>query len=359
MEKQKCKIIHIISDIDTGGGQTHLIDILKNINKQKFKIFVICPFDGHYLPEVKKYSVEYIPAKFNQNPFKIAVQLYKIFKIIQPDIVHNHLLRACYIASPVALLFTKKVFNNLHGSVTDDTKTNKIKIQIYLTYNRILNKLGCRYIAVSNFNRKQLIEQGIKKDKITVIYNGINEFFSKRKINNNNKRILNVICIARLAPQKGIFTLLKAAKKLEGIVFFQIVGDGELRDEIDSFVSDNNIKNVELKGFHKDIEPFLQRSDFFILTSIWEGLPISIIEAMSCSLPVIASNVGGIPELVIDGKGGFLCQPNDIDCFVEKILYLKDNPHLRKEFGDFNRKRFEDNFTVEQMMYKLEKLYEA
>ena len=352
------KIIHIISDIGTGGGQTHLIDVLKNMDRQKFKIFVICPSEGHYINEVKRYADEYYFINFNQNFLKIILQLYKFLKITKPDIVHNHLLRACYLASPIARLFTRKVFNNLHGSVTDDITANKIKIAAYLIYNRILNRLGCQYIAVSNFNKEQLVEQGIKKDKITVIYNGINGFLSKREKSKKNI-FFNAVCIARLAPQKGIFTLLKIAKKLEEIVLFQIVGDGELRKEIDDFIINNDINNVELKGFHKDIEPFLQCADFFILASNWESMGIVIAEAMACSLPVIASNVGGIPELVIDGKGGFLCEPNDIDSFVEKIKSLEDNPHIREEFGAFNRKRFEDNFTVEQMMRKLEKLYEV
>lgn len=352
------KIIHIISDIGTGGGQTHLIDILKNIDRQKFKIFVICPPKGHYINEVKKYADEYYFINFNQSFLKITLQLYNFLKITKPDIIHNHLLRACYLASPVARLFTRKVFNNLHGSVTDDITANKIKIAIYIIYNKLLNILGCQYIAVSEFNKNQLIQQKIKKSDITTIYNGIGNQWSSVKKTINMNTGLKLISVCRLAPQKGVFSLLNIAQKAE-YINLKIIGDGTLYEEMKQTIDKQNLKNVNLLGFQKDVKSFLHEADAFILTSEWESMGIAIAEAMACALPVIASNVGGIPELIIDGKGGFLCESNDIDGFVEKIKYLKDNPHLREEFSAFNRKRFKDNFTLEQMINKLEALYES
>lgn len=355
----KIKIIYTISDAGTGGGQTHLLEVLRNLNRKRFEILLVCPPQGHYVKSFIKYVDKYYFVDFNQILLKTIVQLQKIFKTEKPDIIHNHLLRASLLAAPIGLCYTSKVLNHLHGSVIDNPNAPIWKVKLYSFGSMLLNRFGCRYIAVSNFNKQQLIREGINKSDISVIYNGIDEALFKRSSSYilKEKEQLIGVCVARLAPEKGLFTLLNVAKELEGEVVFQIVGDGPQREGIENYMREHQIKNVQLVGFQKDVRPFLEQADFFILTSEWEAMGIVIVEAMAYRLPVIASRVGGIPELVIEGEGGYLCDVGDVNDFVDKVNGLMNNANLIEVMGTFNQTFFRQKFTLLKMYETLEKLY--
>jgi glycosyltransferase involved in cell wall biosynthesis len=230
-----------------------------------------------------------------------------------------------------------------------------------------------RMVAVSEDIKKFLIKEiGIKNGRITTIYNGINlnlyrpdnnQRYKVRKelgINNNQPLIGT---IGNLYPVKGHTYLLKAmaiVKKMCPVIKLLITGRGRLLDELKREAIKLDIeKNVNFLGFREDIPSLLQAIDIFVLPSISEGLPLSALEAMACEKPVVATNVGGVPEVIINGKTGFLVSPWNSEALAEKILLLLRNKNMANHFGRAGRARVEKEFNLEIMIQRYQELYES
>ncbi len=357
-------IVHIISSSDTGGAQTLLLNILQNIDTSKYRLIVICNHEGHYVSDFQNYANKTYLLNFNhKNPLKeffFAYNLYsKIRKIIikeKVDIVHNHLWKACFYGSHAAQGIVKKVFNNLHGELISEVEESSLKLNLY---RYLYQKLQGRSIAISHYNAKELVKLGIKKEDITVIYNAIdaiyfNHIHHKNIIHDNP---FNVLCIARIFPQKGIDYLLETAEKLDNNIQINIIGDGVDYKEISLLIKKKNLSNIHLLGFKKDVRPYLEQADVFVLPSRWEGFGIVLLEAMAYELPIIASNTGGIPEIVQHDKGGLLFDVGNINQLIEHLIFLKNNIEIRKRMGNHNKAYFLKHFTLKKMIENLDKLY--
>ncbi|WP_113928344.1 glycosyltransferase [Bacillus sp. P14.5] len=165
--------------------------------------------------------------------------------------------------------------------------------------------------------------------------------------------------VARFSAQKDYKTLIQSITKVEGDFRVRLVGDGELIGEIKQIVLQLNLSDkVEFLGKRNDVIDLLRESDVFILSTNYEGLPISIIEAMSQGLPVVATDVGGVNELIADNKNGYLVRRKDSDQLAEKIKNLISDQALRNSMGDESYKRFRDKFTSKVMLDKTFNVYE-
>ncbi len=353
------KIVHITSDSGLGGGQTHLIDVIKHLDRSKFTVVVICDRTGAYVNDFKRYSDNCYQINFKSHLLSIMYSIFKILVKESPDIVHSHLLRACIIGTISAYFArTKKIYSNLHGTVGDDKSVSNLKYWAYVGLLRRMQWLGSQFIAVSEDMKQKLIAQGIDGGKIFVIYNGVDANRFKYSTKEDIEIPIKLVFVGRLALQKGVVYLIEALKALNPAHFtLTIVGDGILSDEVKAKVVAYELSNVTFLGFIKDVQPILSEHDVFVAPSLWEGLPISFIEAMSMSMPVIATTVGGIPELIIDGKGGYLCEPANPKALADAITKLVNEPEQLIAFGKFNRQRVEEYFTVEKCINEIEALY--
>mgnify|MGYP002410365723 FL=1 len=157
--------------------------------------------------------------------------------------------------------------------------------------------------------------------------------------------------------------MLHALSILKGLGYqFQadFIGGGSLLEELRMQAESSGIDDcVNFLGVRQDVYDILARSDVFVLGSLWEGLPVSIMEAMACNLPVVASNVGGIPELVIDAQTGYHVPPADPEAIAEKLKVLIEHPEMRKQMGSCGRQRIIDHFSVNEMVRKTEMLIES
>jgi glycosyltransferase involved in cell wall biosynthesis len=169
-----------------------------------------------------------------------------------------------------------------------------------------------------------------------------------------------IVCtVARLHEQKGIPVLVRAIDSVvkRGFkVTAVVVGDGPLKYEISALIRELNA-HVILAGFQKDVTPFIRAADIFVLPSLWEGFGLAIIEAMSFSKPVIATKVGGIPEILLDGMAGILCPPNDPESLSDTIITMIKNPDLREKMGRAGRERVENFFTAQIMSSRYQEIY--
>ncbi|MCK4400870.1 glycosyltransferase family 4 protein, partial [bacterium] len=213
----------------------------------------------------------------------------------------------------------------------------------------------------------------IPADKFEVIYNGVDlDFWQKnipsQKVIVEKKIKLGLLendkviaAIGRLHPQKGHEYLLRAARKIitrMKNLKILIVGDGPMRDSLESLSERLGIKeNVVFTGKRNDIKDILYLSDISVISSIREGFSNVVLESMACGKPVVATDVGGNKEIIINGENGFIVSSGDEDALADRILTLAGNEELTKKMG-LATKETVKNFSLSRMAYKTEKLYE-
>ena len=226
-----------------------------------------------------------------------------------------------------------------------------------------------RLIAVSEALKNVAIHLGLPAEKAIVIsgpigVNLLTPYKDTEKKDGKKTYSCRVIYVGNLSRPKRVDILLKSMNAVvakNSAVTLEIVGDGNLRTELVNLVDELNLgPYVTFHGSvpHEEIPSLLLRATIFIHCSEDEGLPVAIIEAMTCGLPVVASNVGGIPELVENGKNGFILDPEDIHGFAEKITLLCENSKLRGELGSYGRNLVRRILNKEDTLAKLKKVYQ-
>lgn len=219
---------------------------------------------------------------------------------------------------------------------------------------KVWNKIDLM-ISPSNFNRNMLVSNGAICKKNITLPNFVND------ISNDNIQFGDyAFYLGRLSVEKGIMNIIKSVKDIDNAKLM-IAGDGPERENIEKYIKENNLENrITLLGYlnPQEIQAHLSKCKFVIFSSIcYENCPYSILETMAAEKATIASDVGGVSELVIDGKNGFLYPFDDIDKLKEKIALLYSNDDLAKELGKNARKTFEENYTSEVYYKKLMEQY--
>ncbi|MHC4269626.1 MAG: glycosyltransferase [Planctomycetota bacterium] len=226
-------------------------------------------------------------------------------------------------------------------------------------------------LAVSDATKKLLVKDGIKKSKIDVLLNSIDyNFWEKEPYLSTFRKELNIGAetfviglIGRLGYDKDLPTFLKVARKTllhYPDTIFVLVGEGRT-NEMDMLkrqcVEDGMDKSVIFTGFRSDLKNIYSALDLFLMTSTAEGLPNTVLEAMSMGVPVVSTSVDGVPELVIDGKTGYLCRIGAVDNLTEKVKVLIENNELRECFSKASRERIKVEFSFDKRLRLIEEYY--
>jgi glycosyltransferase involved in cell wall biosynthesis len=219
-------------------------------------------------------------------------------------------------------------------------------------------------IAISQKISELLIEAGVKCEGIRLIHSGVDPrpFAAAAKGPNGHPERLVVGMAAVLEERKGHRLLLEAARRLkqqQGLhISYRLAGEGSLKKTLEATAERLGLKeDVQFLGFVFDMPGFLADVDVVVLPSLFEGLGVSVLEAMAAGKAVIASRVGGLPELVIDAATGFLVEPRDVAGLADAIGKLAHDRNLIRSMGKKGRERLEKNFTMEQMARKNEDYY--
>lgn len=362
------KIMHVMLSLDYGGAEKVATNLINKMSQDRYD-FSVCTLDrlgsaSHGLNSNTRIEcANRVSGLDLQLPFRMA----KIIRKFSPDIVHAHNCTALlYGALAARLAGVKKIVVTQHGSIADES--NKVKSVLKL-YSGLISK----NIAVS-----KTVETCIKNiyepagAKTELIINGIDEdYYSKiAGANNNLKADLGIKGnefvighVARLSPEKDQTTLIRAfAKVLERskAVKLIIVGDGPLRKSMETLSTELGIADkVIFAGFQDNIRSFLNIFDIFVLPSIREGTSLTLLEAMAMELPVIATDVGGNPDIVINNETGLLVPSKDIDALSGAILKLHNYSLLRNKMGKAGRARVDRNFSLRAMTEKYDTIYRA
>lgn len=354
---KRINILYLITDSGTGGAENILLSLIKGLDKGRYSVNLFSLLGpGPLIAKAKKLGIEAVSLKM-KTKFDL-ISLLKIFFYLRGkrvDILHTHLYHSNIIG--YFLKKWKKIPIFLYTSHGLPIKKNS---PLSLCNNLIMRRANQQIIAVSFDVKRKLINYGkVKPEKITVIHNGtdVGEFLPSE----GGKGIL-VGTIATLRPVKGHRYLLYAAalvlKKVPDVKFL-IIGQGPLRNSLEELAGKLNIaKNVIFMGYQKDITEILARLTLFVLPSIREPLGICLLEAMAAGLPVVATNVGGIPEVVKEKETGLLVPPKDPEALAQVILTLLEDKEKAKNMGIAGRKRVEQKFTIGTMIRKTEQVYQ-
>ncbi len=360
------KICYVIGQLGKGGAEKQLFELVKGIDRKRFHPIVISFCQGEYWSrEIKKLNTQVLELKKNKMKLSrlfVLTNLLRLLKSVKPDIIHTYMLTANFYGRVAAVIARVPVIIASERSLVELGKDKNL----YLIY-KLLAVVTSGIICNSNKTYESLvIKYSIDRKKVFTVHNGINvsEYFKGKSLKNRGKLTKHVIgTVGRLYPVKNHRYFLDIAKViLEAIndksVKFLIVGGGPLKNVLESYSKKLGIENnIEFAGDRNDIADLLQRMDIFVMTSLYEGFPNAIMEAMGIGLPVVATDVGGIGELVIDGETGFLCQSNDANALAKKVMSLLNNGNEAKRMGENGRKRILNEFGVERMVKETENIY--
>lgn len=360
-------VLHVISDVTLGGAGTLLVTLTKKLDKEKFRIFVVCPKGAKIAQMLDQNSVTVIEAQrmkpdcsFN---FGSLGELIKIIKENKIDIVHTHASLSGRIAGKLAgrkIIYTRHTHSDVSAA-----QMGKLKV----TINKYVNLFLChKIIAVSNFIAKQLIEFGIPKDRIVTIHNAIDVDLFKDVGNKEDLRKtygygdeLILIQIGRIEEVKGHKYLIQAVSQIDKEkhnIKALILSTGSKKEEMQQLAKDLNVDDrVIFTGLVKDINEYIIMSDVLVLPSLGEAFGLVLCEGMILGKPCIASNVHGIPEVVSDGINGILVEPRDVEGIKSAIIKMYDNKELREQMGKQGRETVLEKFNSEKMARQVEALY--
>ena len=352
------KILQVINNLDVGGAETLLKNYVLNNNEKGIDnhLCTLVSSRSFIVNELQKNNIRYYDLQL-KNKYLITSAIKKLNEIIkqnQYDIVHMHLFPAQYYA-----YFLKKKNKHVKFIFTEHSEFNSrrnkkifypLEKKSYLTYDNILCISKTTKNALNNYIP-------ILHNKTKVLYGGI----ISPKVKSQEK-MYDLILVGSLRSEvKGVDIYLNAIKLLGNKVNKALVlGDGVLKEELINLRDKLGLKEkVQFLGNVKDVNKYLSKSKVFCLPSRWEGFGLAIIEAMSNGLPVVASKVGGIPEVITDGQDGVLVNVEDYKTFSKEISELLENEEKRINLGINAMKTAKDKFSINSYVNRLNNFYKS
>jgi glycosyltransferase involved in cell wall biosynthesis len=358
------RILYLITRSEPGGAQSHLSSLVEHFSSEVVGVAAGLDEDNSLEGVTQRRGVEFVPIRHliqPLNPLKDAravLEIAGLMRRLKPDLVHIHSSKAGIVGRLGARLVGIPSVFTAHGWVFADGVSWKHKlvgVPSELAFGRLANHI----ITVSEADHRLTLRYKITDAKrVTVVHNGIED--TPHRLESSLGDEVRLVMVARFAPPKDHELLLRAIKNLQGSWRLLLIGDGPLRAQAERLAIDLGVADrVEFLGSRPDVPELLAGSDVFVLASNKEGLPISILEGMRAGLPVVASDVGGIPETVRDGENGFLVPRTDPVALRTALQKLIDDPALRQRFGQASRKRFERDFTAQRMFDQTRAIYES
>ncbi|HDQ00189.1 MAG TPA: glycosyltransferase family 1 protein [bacterium] len=374
---KKIKLAHLQVLPIMSGVQKSMFDLISRLDEEKFTVTVICQSEGELTDVLSKSQIPFIVLPSLKREinlfydFKAFVNLIKTFRKNKFDIVHTHSSKPGFIGRVAGKISNVKcLVHTVHGFAFHEF-SHKSSVFIFTLLERLAGKFSDKIIIVNDQDYRYALNKKIAKmDKLIKITNGINGNDYNRKVNFLKKRLelqvgerQQTICsVGRLWKQKDPATFIRSVplvlKQFPDCCFL-IIGDGPLQLDLEQLIKELQIEqNVKFLGWRKDVNEILQVVDIFVQTSLWEGLSLSILEAMASGKPVVATNIKGNNELILDGENGFLIKPGDHEMLADRIITLLSDRQLAERFGKRNQDRVVNEFNIENVVKKTEQVYQ-
>jgi len=360
----KIKVLEIIGDSTLAGAPRHLLSLLENLNSKKFSLFVICPpgpLAGEIRSLKKNIDLEIVPMR-SKLDFASIYEIRANIKHIKPDIIHVHGTRAGLVGRLAAINLGYPVIYTEHLWTKYYRLPNRISHGLQIAGLWFLDMFTTLNIAVSQAVKDFMVSSQIsRQEKIIVVYNATEIPKNKAKIFAGKNFRLGTV--GTLNFQKGIQYLIKAMPKVLKEfpeTRLEIVGEGSFRRTLEKLTKKLKLEDkVIFSGFLKEIEEKMREFDVYIQPSLSESFGLAIIQAMSLGIPIVATNAGGIPEVVTAGKSGLLVEPGNPTALAEAIIQILRDPKRAKEMGDLAREEVKIKFNLPEMIKEMEQIYET
>lgn len=360
------RVIHIISGDMFAGAEIQAYSLICELIKRTDIVLQVITFNDSILSSmVAKAGVSVaVIDEVKYSSLNIIQQCQKIISEFRPDIIHTHGFKENFIGGMIAIFYRAKVVRTHHGKAMIGDSWRHYIIE------KINSSLTDIIISVSQDLKEFLINFGIPSKKINVIHNGINI------VSDSNRKEVDLLreqlcigkdsfvigTIGRLVPVKNHKTLLEAAAnilKRKSDFFLVLVGDGPLLNKLRlTSVRLHIADKVRFIGFRRDINTCLGLFDLFVLPSMHEGVPLALLEAMSTKKPVVATQVGGIPEVVEHGINGLLVPAKDPVLLADACISMMGNKELRKRLSNYAYQTIMKNFSLGLATTMTIKLYQ-
>ncbi|MBI4639350.1 MAG: GT4 family glycosyltransferase PelF [Candidatus Tectomicrobia bacterium] len=361
------KILHVTSTLDMGGVEKLIFELVTHMDSSKFQPMV-CAFQGGGCFQDKLESAGipvFVVEKKEGINYSLLFKLAKLFNHLDIDIVHTHNIYPWLYGGIAAMLSGKKTLVHTEHAI------NSTKSKPLLLARKGLSCVTSKIVSDAAWVSESLIRLcKVNSDKIILIPNGIDTLrfesidphFSRKIFNHNllwNKKVIGNV--SRLAPVKDHETLIRSFALVEERhpeACLAIVGEGPERPELERLAWQMNLNpKVSFLGLRNDIPELLSAMDIFVLSSLSEGFPVALLEAMAAGLPVVATDVGGNREIVVHGETGLLVPPKSGNELAEAISYLLSNEREAAKMGQAGRKRVRQLFSFDKMIERYEAVY--
>ncbi|MEL6930180.1 MAG: glycosyltransferase family 4 protein [Cyanobacteria bacterium J06600_6] len=347
-------ILFVITRADAiGGAQVHVKDLATALQADNHKVLVLTGERGVYNQDLKAVGIESVACQDLQkqiNPVADGKSLRYILHIInlfQPDLIAAHssktgiLGRLASQITKVPCIFTAHGWSFTSG-IPEPNRT------IFRWLEKLTAPFADKIICVSEYDRQIGLKAKMKSEQLLTIRNGMKDITPSLQANPSQTESVKIAMVARFDKQKDHATLIEAFKDLNAELV--LIGDGPTLDQTRQRVQELGISDrVSFLGFRSDIAEILAEVQIYTLVSHWEGLPCTIIEAMRAGLPVVASDVGGVKEIVLAGQTGYVVPRRDIAALKERLNYLIENEQARISMGIMGRQKYESQLTFKHM----------
>lgn len=351
---KKIKVAIIVPSLQIGGAEIMVSQLSSNLNFDKFDVHLILlrKENDESLKRLinDKVKVICLNKDYGFN-FKSIFDLYKVLNKIHPDVISTHLQSFTY---SLLYVYTHKVkiLHTIHNDPSmESNKLRKILLKISFKFHKIIP------VGIST-TISDMIKDYYHISKCETIFNPVdmNKFYPEKQMKKNNK--VRFMSAGRLVDVKNHKLLINSFSELcksSNNVELYIFGDGVLKKELENHIKKLKLENkVFLKGNTTNIRSELVKSDVFVLSSNYEGLPMSILEAMACGLPIISTNVGGIKDIVVDN--GILVPANDQKKLTEALILLTIDENKRLKLAENSLKNVK-RFSIENVVKDYEELF--
>jgi glycosyltransferase involved in cell wall biosynthesis len=357
----RTKVFHIITKLDLGGAQKVTLMTLERLPCERYDLTLVTSPDGllvdwaNRIPGLKRVWINSIVRELRPlKDLQAFIELWSLFRRERPQIVHTHTAKVGIIARWAAKLAgVPYIFHTSHGFGFNDTQS-PLERSFYIGLERLTAKITTTLFMVSYANARTAEQVGMAKKGAWVLTRdaiSVEEFMKPAPVRQKlsgwgipgDKVVVGMIACfkAQKAPEDFIEVAARVLHKTQAAHFI-MAGDGELRPSVEERILRHGIGDrVTLLGWQSESEmPELYRNlDIVALTSLWEGLPCVFSEAMACELPIVATNVDGAREAIVNSENGFLHEPHDVDGMAASVLKLIGDHDLRHKMGQSGKSR--------------------
>jgi sugar transferase (PEP-CTERM/EpsH1 system associated) len=349
------KVAHVTLGLDMGGQERLLVEMARHRDTSRFDWTVLVLGKLGVLAEPLQACGVRVVALDEPMGFRISLwrRLAALFRAERFDVVHSHDDRPLIYAMPAAWWagVARRIHTHHHGRLPGISWRQRFLI-------RRASRCAKHFVCVSDDSARFMIEQGVDRERVCTIRNGIDltRFAFQGPADDGP-----IVTVARLSPEKDVANLVRAAARVVAQhpqARFEIAGDGPCRAELAQLAQELGVaQQVTFHGEVRDIPALLARARLFVLPSQTEGISLTLLEAMARGLPVVATQVGGTPEVIESGVTGLMVPPRDPAALAEAIARIFVDPQRGRDMGRAGRTRVENAFDIRTMTKQYEALY--